>query len=151
MITKTAFQVNILTSIHVDEEDQDLFESSVYWIGYWAKWLDGKNVLLHKIIMERKLGRSLLLGELIDHKDRNRSNLTRSNLRLASQPQNAANNTGWKKRTLPHGVYKQGNRFRTGLKGVFLGSFLTPEEAFEAFKRGHVQVYGEFSPYYEEM
>jgi hypothetical protein len=49
------------------------------------------NVSLHRVILERMLGRALEAGEVCDHIDDNSLNNLRSNLRLASYSQNQCN------------------------------------------------------------
>lgn len=111
-----------------------------------------KPVKLHRIIMERVLGRPLLATEQVDHIDGNGLNNCRSNLRLSTKATNAANakrrsdnNSGYK------GVCwsKPSQRWRAYIrpmgKQIHLGLFDTPEEAHEAYKKAAVELYGEFA------
>jgi hypothetical protein len=50
--------------------------------GYPQKTVDGKQVAVHRVVMEKKLGRKLLPGETVHHKDGNRANFHESNLEL---------------------------------------------------------------------
>lgn len=94
--------------------------------------------------------------ELIDHIDRNKSNDAISNLRQASYQQNSQNRTHRtrQKFALPLGVYShsQGRRFhaqiRKGRDFISLGSFDSPEEAHEAYRKASLELFGEFSPFY---
>lgn len=56
--------------------------------GYLAVYAMGKNVGLHRIILAMELG---YWPKLVDHKDRNRSNNRRDNLREATQGLNSHN------------------------------------------------------------
>jgi len=54
--------------------------------GYEAKiGLDGKIVYIHREVMEQKLGRKLLPGELVHHKDENKRNNDPDNLELTTR------------------------------------------------------------------
>lgn len=92
----------------------------------------------------------------IDHKDRNRSNNTWGNLRLASQSENCGNQpdkpqgnqTGFR------GVSSTGKSFAAHvMKGRVkhkVGLFKTAAEAHEAYKKKHLELHGEFSIYNQQ-
>lgn len=86
----------------------------------------------------------------IDHRDRNGLNNAWSNLREATRSQNGANcglqsnnTSGYK------GVSKSSGRWAAIIqvngKRKHLGTFETPEEAFEAYKAKAIEVFGEFA------
>lgn len=52
--------------------------------GYWVISLNGKNKLLHRHIMEQKLGRKLTLKEHVHHKNKNRLDNRLENLEVLS-------------------------------------------------------------------
>lgn len=148
-----------ILAVLLDEEDKDLCDlnwnirpdkGNFYVQRTVVNYPYEYNEVIHKVVLERKLGRPLIDSEQADHKDRNGLNNTRRNLRAATKTQNAGNNIGWKNRDLPHGVTRNRNRFRARCSQGHIGIFATPEEAHKAFKRKHVEIYGEFSPYYEE-
>lgn len=145
----------------VDDEDADLANfrwSAVNLAGeYYAgrqKWEGGKNrlYLMHRIILERKLGRVLEKQEFCDHINGNRMDNRRSELRLATPTQNTwnsrkskANTTGYK------GVWydKRWGKYRAQIyhhrKKIDLGAYDTPEEAYEKYCEANKSLRGEFS------
>jgi hypothetical protein len=50
--------------------------------GYPQMTVDGRGVPIHRVVMERMLGRKLLPGETVHHKDGDRTNYAESNLEL---------------------------------------------------------------------
>lgn len=95
--------------ILVDEEDYEFLNSYCSWridpnTGYvvGTKREGGKrfNVLMHRLIMKDKIE----VGQIIDHKDRNRRNNMKENLRPSTYQQNNFNKIG-------HG--------ESGYKGVY--------------------------------
>lgn len=107
---------------------------------------------LHRLILERKLGRALLPGELADHENRNTYDCQRENLRLADHLLNGRNqihpNRGGAQAAAAIGVqsYKGGVRFRAYIRSQgkqrYLGSFLTEEEAADAYDAAALATYG---------
>lgn len=108
-------------------------------------------ILLHRLILERVIGRSLDSLELCDHIDGDTLNNTRENLRIANKSQNNSN-TGKRKTNKSgyKGVYRhyKNNRWVAEIcfngKAEYLGSFLTPEEAYEAYCNRGRQLHGPF-------
>lgn len=105
---------------------------------------------MHRVIMERMLGRMLNPGELVDHVDRDTLNNVRSNLRIASNSQNlsnrgrqANNRSGYK------GVHKKRGRWAAGIchmgRRVHVGHFDTPHEAYVAYRAKELELKGEFA------
>lgn len=92
----------------------------------------------------------------IDHIDGNKMNNAISNLRLATHGQNMANCPSAQKNNKSgyRGVsFHNSGWFQAFLKvnktRKYLGTFKTAEEAHEAYRRAHVEAFGEFSPYNE--
>lgn len=107
-------------------------------------------VLMHRIIVERMIGRKLRTDEYVDHIDGDSLNNTRSNLRIATRGQNRANSrpnrnntTGFK------GVRRRGTRYRAEItvdkKTTYIGTFDTPEAAHAAYVEAAKQHFGEFA------
>jgi hypothetical protein len=112
----------------------------------------GARVLIHRVILERMIGRTLQVGEFVDHVDGDPLNNRRSNLRMATKAQNNRNK-------------KNLNRSLSGLKGahyhrrkckwtsaikvndqsIYLGSFDTPQEAHAAYCEAAKKYHGEFA------
>ena len=88
---------------------------------------------------------------VIDHKDRDPLNNTIDNLRLATPAQNAQNRSIRKdNKTGVSNVYKDKNKYVVKFKGVKYGRYDTLEEAKEVARRVSIDLYGEYSPYYED-
>jgi hypothetical protein len=122
-----------------------------------------RNQLLHRIIAERA---GLDTSGQIDHKNKNRGDNRRSNLRPASNGLNRANShrnmnnkSGFKgvhlrkKHSLLPGRKRRrdclGDRWtaqiNVGGKKLFLGDFTTPEEAHAKYQEAALHYFGEFA------
>lgn len=142
-------------TVLLDEQDRDLIGLKWYNNGDGYAYRKSprpeyKNVFLHRLILTRCIGRELQKGEFVDHKNGNRLDNRRSNLRVATHAENqrnmkrkAANLSGFK------GVRRRGNRYiaRITANGVTyeLGSFRTPEEAHQAYCNAARKYHGEFA------
>lgn len=107
----------------------------------------------HRIVLRRKLGRSLAAGEVCDHINGNRLDNRRSNLRAVTVKQNAqhrrpSNSTGFRGVHLQTQTGKYRARVRHGKTVHYLGCFDTPEAAAEAsrLKRVELGFFGEVAP-----
>lgn len=142
----------------VDEIDADLAE--FVWFangnGYAIRGGDHEPRLqrMHRIIMERMMGRSLGRHEFPDHINNQRLDNRRSNLRLATNAQNAFNrgrntnnSSGYK------GVYRNPGssknpwmaRIMVNRRSHYLGSFVTAEAAARAYDAMAVRIAGQFA------
>lgn len=111
---------------------------------YAAATCQGKTIWMHRLVKDAPS------GVLVDHKDGNGLNNRRSNLRFATQQQNAvnrgpsaANRTGYK------GVVACGGQFQAQIQrhGVLrqLGVYDTAEEAACAYNAAAIRADGEFA------
>jgi hypothetical protein len=96
---------------------------------------------LHRVVLERKLGRPLRKGLITDHIDRNKLRNLVENLREATHSLSRLN-THRNSESGYEGVTRQGYegygwraRIRIDGKQVSLGTFRTKEEAYEAYKK----------------
>ena len=122
--------------IFADADDAILlskFSWSVSKAGYAAGQIAGRGVYMHRYIV----GLDNCAGAVIDHKDGNRLNNRRSNLRICTQAENNRN----------HSITNNGKRVRVGVdetnsgkysvrigvdgKKIGLGSYLSLQEAVE--------------------
>lgn len=111
-----------------------------------------RGIRLHRVIMERKLGRILDSHEQVDHINGNGLDNRRDNLRLATYIENNRN----AKRRIDNasgykGVYwKEKNKkwcaqIRVNKKQIYLGLFDTKEQAYEAYCQAADKYFGEFA------
>lgn len=115
------------------------FKWSYHSEGYAVRtWPDNKAVLMHREILETPSGMDT------DHKDRNRLNNQRNNLRIASRSQNLSNRVsagiGWAKRE-----QRWRARIKVNKKEIHLGYFQDKSLAKEAYEKAKVKYFGEFS------
>jgi hypothetical protein len=136
-------------SMLCDDEDFDLL-SSISWTythGYATKsqWKQ-ESLFAHKLVM------NVSQGQMVDHKDRNKLNNQKDNLRLCTDSQNQANKTKSKNNKSGYkGVCwnksKQRYVARIGVnnKKVECGEFKSPHDAAIAYNNKAVELYGEFA------
>lgn len=103
-------------------------------------------VLMHRQIMGPPAGID------VDHRDMDRLNNTRDNLRLATRDQNMCNQRGHADSTLGvKGVHREKRRGKfvaqISVRGThhFLGHFVTIEEAAAAYAKAAHELHGEFA------
>ncbi len=115
---------------------------------------NGKTILMHRVILERMLGRPLLKGEFVDHIDHNGLNNMRFNLRLATQKDNCHNqrkrilsNNGVKCTSNYIGVswQKDHKSWRVVCNKKYVGNFKTEEDAARVYDKVAKEEYGEFA------
>ena len=107
----------------------------------------------HRVIWKWMTGEDPGVME-VDHIDRNRSNNSWINLRLANRSQQQRIRQGSKGaylRVLKGGRSVFDARIALDGKQQYLGTFKTFEEAHAVYVKTHVALHGEFSPYYKEF
>lgn len=141
------------TKFMVDMEDADRVKQ-YYWYendqGYIISHIDGKYVRLHRFILCSKK------GEIVDHKNRDKTDNRKSNLRIATRQLNAVNRPAGRNSTTGiKGVIKSANgeKFVAKIckdgKTMHLGTFETIEEAYRERYKKEKELFGEFA--YKEV
>jgi hypothetical protein len=136
----------------IDKEDEEKIKEyswsladrpwGEYASGYNPK--TGKTILLHRLVIGAKE------NEIVDHKDRNGLNCTKSNLRIASFSENSHNRRKRRGTKYPYvGIGQNGSSdlFRAKItkdgKTYPLGYFKTALEAALAYDKAAIELYGE--------
>lgn len=112
--------------------------------GYIKSTFDNNGVYLHRVIMD-------MIGNddmVIDHKNHNKLDNRKINLRIASRTQNKMNSVLQKKKMI--GIRKSSDKtwraeIYLNYKRIHLGTFNNIDDAIEARKRAEEMYYGEYS------
>lgn len=138
----------------IDEIDADLDDFKWYNNGndYACRKPNLKpRIYLHRVILQRIIGRDLVQGEEADHINRNRLDNRRSNLRVSDRSLNASNRALQTNNTSKYrGVWlNEIGKWRADIKvrgkKICLGTFVTPEEAAHAYDATALKIRGEFA------
>lgn len=112
----------------------------------------GKSAKLHRLILERKLGRTLLISEQVDHINSDRLDNRRENLRIASNTENSRNKrkrhntlSQYKGVTIHKASGLWHAQIKINKRNHGLGYFHTEEAAHEAYCKAAQEHYGEFA------
>lgn len=142
---------------HVDVEDYEYLNQWKWYarVDHGGRWYAirrerGRMTWMHRVILERKLGRRLKQGEMTDHIRGRGLNNSRNNLRIATNAQNQGNQelrvdntSGYK------GVYQKNKKWyaRIKIKGkeMYLGSFDDPRDAARAYDDAARTYHGRFA------
>ena len=135
----------------IDIEDIDLIKDFKWHLnsqGYVETTSNKKNILLHQLLMNR-IG--IKDGLVVDHINRNRLDNRRCNLRLITLQQNAINRSiRSDNKTGVSNVFMNRNKYVVVFSGIVYGRFSTLEEAKEMARKTSLELYGEYSPYYND-
>jgi hypothetical protein len=111
--------------------------------GYAVSRINNKLVKMHRFILS--------VGDpkvITDHKNRNKLDNRKDNLRFCTQHQNTMNCSNTKNRDLPIGVSRFNNKYRARImlnrKEYSLGHYNTVEEAVAARRAGEKLFFGGF-------
>lgn len=141
----------------LDEIDKDLADLNWQTRKNYAarKDKDRKHIYMHRLIAERKIGRSLNTGEIIDHVNSNKLDNRRGNIRLVSNIENCENtmkpvriNTNKKSTSRFKGVSfnKKLGKWRAQITyhGItnHLGYFDNEEDAAKAYDMNAIAFFG---------
>lgn len=131
----------------IDTQDADLLR---YRWRLTAGYAAGSVGLMHRVIMCRMLRADIPDGLMVDHRNGDRRDNRRANLRLADRYQNAQNRRLHANNTSGYpGVTKQGHKWTARISAygrrIGLGSFDTPEAAYVAYCEAAQAYHGAFS------
>lgn len=120
--------------------------------GYVSIGIDGRSYGAHRLAWYWMTG--VFPAEIIDHKNRIKSDNRWANLRHTTQSNNMANAVSWRKKSaLPKGVILVPGRGKPYLakikkngKTISIGYFNSPEEASAAYQKKSHEIFGEYHP-----
>lgn len=145
----------------VDDVDSDLARLRWYLAGFYRSHDRSRGyavrakgqTIMHRVILERMMGRPLLRGEFTDHVNRDTLDNRRSNLRLATLTQNLWNRQRSKRNTSGHtGVYWDSHvdKWRVQIcvhrKRIALGAYSNLDDAIAARREAERRYLGDFAP-----
>lgn len=139
-------------SIYCSDEDFN-YLNQFSWCnngnGYICRDTREGRIYMHQVVATR-MGLVLADGETPDHKDRDRSNNQRDNLRPATSSQQKANTLKKKDcRSRFKGVSWNRDRWQANITlndiKIYLGKYKTEEEAARAYDRSALRNFGEFA------
>jgi hypothetical protein len=117
-----------------------------------ARYEFSKSKFLHRIVLERIIGRPLNLGEIPDHINGDSLDNRRSNLRLATKAQNnrnaqipKTNKTGYKGVAFRKERQKWQATINYNNHKIYLGCYDTPQEAYVIYCKAARILHGEFA------
>jgi hypothetical protein len=137
----------------VNAVDADLGKGPRKWIAYVSPhtvYAYRTNQRLHRIIVERVIGRKLTANDIVDHIDGDGLNNRRSNLRLATPSQNAGNSrirsnntSGYKGVCFISGKWVAQITYKSN--PMTLGRFDDILDAARAYNAGAIKYFGKFA------
>jgi hypothetical protein len=139
----------------VDKVDADL--DAIFWscsLGYASGRLPGVSTAqkMHRLVLERKLGKKLEAADQVDHVNGDRLDNRRSNLRVATPGQNAMNHrlrsdnkSGYKGVWFDAKLGKYTAFIRSGGRRKHIGVYVNAEGAALAYNEAAIRHHGEFA------
>lgn len=104
-----------------------------------------KDILLHRFLMGLQKGDP----RQVDHEDGDGLNNRRNNLRICTPQQNSRNHQGKRDNQKYKGIYVERDKYAAsiwnGTKQIYLGSFLSMQDAARAYDAKAREVFGEFA------
>jgi len=120
-----------------DEEYSELSKHKWYYAnGYAYRKINKKQTSMHEIIMGRNW---------VDHKNLNRLDNRKSNLRLTDRSLNTANSKKSKSNSPYKGITKKGNSWQVFVRGKYCGIFKDAKEAALKYNEVAEAEFGEFA------
>lgn len=136
----------------VEIDDEDIYLDKFNWSinkkdGYvYGRMPNEGQVRIHRIITKA------LPGEEVDHKDGNKLNNTRSNLRRCTKSQNMCNSVKYSTNKSGYkgvSLHKQSNKWQATImknqKKIYLGLFNDVIDAAKAYDSKSLELFGEFA------
>lgn len=136
----------------VDSEDYELVSNFKWHVsrrGYVSARVPGsgepgRKLLMHRIIV------GALPTEMVDHKNRNKLDNRRANLRIVTKSENGRNRPKQRNNTSGYkGVVRDRTRWAAMIKlhgkKIYLGCFGSPEEAAKAYDAAAIKYHGVFA------
>lgn len=140
-IIKARLLGNTFVDVLVDDEDYDRCSQYTWKVntsGHIQTTRLGKIILIHRLIMNEDNPKVI-----IDHRDRDKLNCQKYNLRRTDYKGNARNRTPTGKsghvgiEITPHGRYRA--RIKVGNKNISLGNYDNIDDAIKARKQGELR------------
>jgi hypothetical protein len=138
------------TKISNEDDDLALYSWCTTSNGYAHRRKDGKVQLLHRLILERMLGRTLGRHEYTDHINGDKLDNQRTNLRISNASLNSANRRPPKHNTCGYkgACYNKRTKRRLSYIGTlenrrYLGHYDTAEQAARRYDQEAIVMYGE--------
>ena len=117
--------------------------------GGYARGMFPSNNGKREYIKMHSLVTSFPVGLMVDHKNRNKLDNRKSNLRLCTQKQNSYNVTRPRSKTGMVGVQKHHNRYQAVIQNegvnIYLGAYDCKIEAAKAYDKKCIELRGEYA------
>lgn len=158
-IPLTKGQVTIVDACDADLAELNWYAQQSRDRGYYAyrgqhipETQKTKQVSMARTIVERMLGRPLAKGEHVDHRNLNKLDNRRANLRVAdimtnaqNRPRASRNSSGYKGVSWHKGGEKWQAYINIDKKRVYLGLFDDVEDAYAVYCEAAIKFHGEFA------